>query len=106
MEVPVNGVEFLAELREKGIKKKPNFRDLTRFFDQKARQKGIPFSGQFELTPLCNLDCKMCYVHLNPDQLRGRSVLSVAEWKDIMHQAFEAGMFQASLTGGECLAYT
>ncbi len=105
MEVPVNGVEFLAELREKGIKKKPNFRDLTRFFDQKARQKGIPFSGQFELTPLCNLDCRMCYVHLNPEQLRGRAVLPVSEWKDLMTQAFQAGMLQASLTGGECLAY-
>lgn len=105
MEGTVNGVEFLAELRKKGGKKKPNFRDLTGLLDQKARQKGIPISGQFELTPLCNLDCKMCYVHLNPDQLRGRSVLSVVEWKDIMHQAFEAGMFQASLTGGECLAY-
>ncbi|QTE67989.1 radical SAM protein [Clostridiales bacterium] len=106
MEGPVKGVEFLAQLREQGGRKKPNFRDLAGLLDQKARQKGIPISGQFELTPLCNLDCKMCYVHLNPDQLRGHSVLSVAEWKDIMHQAFEAGMFQASLTGGECLAYS
>ena len=105
MEGPVKGVEFLAELRKKGIKEKPNFRDLTKLLDQKARQKGIPISGQFELTPLCNLGCKMCYVHLTPEQLAGRSVLSVSEWKDLMTQAFQAGMFQASLTGGECLAY-
>lgn len=105
MEGPVSGVEFLAELREKGGKKKPNFRDLARFFDQKAREKGIPITGQFELTPLCNLDCRMCYVHLKPDQLRECSVLSVPEWKELMTQAFRAGMFQAALTGGECLAY-
>lgn len=105
MEGPVKGVEFLAKLREKGGRKKPNFRDLTSFIDQKARQKGIPISGQFELTPLCNLDCRMCYVHLNPDQLRGHSILSVAEWKRLIDEAFQAGMIQATLTGGECLAY-
>ena len=105
MEGPAKGVEFLAELREKDGKKKPNFRDLTRFFDMKARQKGIPISGQFELTPLCNLDCRMCYVHLMPEQLKGRSVLSVSEWKSLIDQAFQAGMMQATLTGGECLAY-
>ena len=42
MEGPVKGVEFLAKLREKGGRKKPNFRDLTSFIDQKARQKGKP----------------------------------------------------------------
>ena len=105
MEGPVKGVEFLAELREKGIKKKPNFRDLSKLLDEKARKKGIPISGQFELTPLCNLRCKMCYVQMTPEQLAGRSVLSVSEWKNLMTQAFQAGMFRASLTGGECLAY-
>ena len=105
MEGPANGAEFLAELRKRGERKKPNFRDLSRFFDQKARQKGIPISGQFELTPLCNLNCRMCYVHLDPGQLRGRSVLSVSEWKDLMTQAFQAGMIRTTLTGGECLAY-
>ena len=105
MEAPASGVEFLAELRERGLKKKPNFRDLTRYFEQKARKKGIPIGGQFELTPLCNLNCRMCYVHLTPEQLQGHSILSVPEWQKIMHQAFEAGMITASLTGGECLAY-
>ena len=105
MEEPISGVEFLAELRKRGKKEKPNFQDLTELFDRKARQKGIPISGQFELTPLCNLNCRMCYVHLTPEQIEGRHVLSVSEWKDIISQAFEAGMFQVTLTGGECLAY-
>ena len=105
MEEPANGVEFLTQLREKSKMKKPSFRDLSRFFDQKAREKGTPISGTFELTPLCNLDCGMCYVHLNPEQLQGNTVLSVSEWKKLMDQAYQAGMFQATLTGGECLAY-
>ena len=29
----------------------------------KADERGIPLSGTFELTPRCNLDCRMCYIH-------------------------------------------
>ena len=105
MDGPVSGVEFLAELRDKGGKGKPSFRDLSRFFEWKAREKGIAINGTFELTPLCNLGCKMCYVHLLPEQMEGYTPLSVSDWKSIMEQAFKAGMFQATLTGGECLVY-
>ena len=65
----------------------------------------MPLNGQFELTPLCNFDCKMCYVHLDGDQLKGREILSVPVWKELMIQAWKAGMVKAALTGGECLAY-
>ena len=105
MEQPVNGLKYLAEMRGKHNGKTPTFRDVYGYLEAKAREKGIPFAGQFELTPLCNLSCKMCYVHLMPDQLNGHSVLSVSIWKDLMRQAWEAGMLQATLTGGECLAY-
>ena len=105
MEEPKTGVEFLAQLREKNGKQRQSFRALFAYMEQKARQKGTGIFGQFELTPLCNLNCKMCYVHLNPEQLKGRSVLPVSTWKDIMYQAWQAGMIHATLTGGECLAY-
>lgn len=105
MEGPKTGAEFLAQLREKNGKQRQSFRDLFEYLEGKARQKGIGVFGQFELTPLCNLNCKMCYVHLMPEQLKERSVLSVSAWKDIMYQAWQAGMIHATLTGGECLAY-
>lgn len=73
------------------------------FMDVRARERGIPFKGTFEITPLCNLDCKMCYVHLNKDQLCGKSPLSAERWEQIMTEAIEAGMMYACLTGGECL---
>ena len=105
MSEPVNGFEFLEQLRQRSENRNLKYKDYSRFLEHKARQKKIPFSGQFELSPLCNLDCGMCYVHLNPEQLQGHSVLSVKAWKDLMHQAWEAGMMQAALTGGECLMY-
>ena len=105
MDEPLNGFEYLEQLRKKNGKQIQRTKDLQHFLDIKAREKGIPVSAQFELTPLCNFSCKMCYVHLNPDQLNGRDILPVETWKDLMYQAWEAGMIQATLTGGECLAY-
>ena len=72
-----------------------------------ARTRGIPLHGTFELTPLCNLDCRMCYVHLSASQLEktGGSLLTTAQWKQIMEQAADAGMLHATLTGGEALTY-
>ena len=105
MEEPLNGFEYLEELRKRNGKQTQRYMDLARHLDFKAREKRVPISGQFELTPFCNFNCKMCYVHLNPNQLNGKSVLSVETWKNLMHQAWEAGLMHASLTGGECLTY-
>ena len=56
-------------------------KELMQFLDIKARDKGIPMGGHFELTPLCNFDCKMCYVHLTKEQLHGRPLVTAEEWK-------------------------
>ena len=100
-----DGFDFLAKLQEKTGKEYGAFSTLERFLDQKARKMGIPLTGQFELTPLCNFDCKMCYSHLTADQLRDRAITTTEQWKDLMHQAWEMGMYNIVLTGGECLAY-
>lgn len=102
---PRNGFEYLKTLREKDIGEKRGFYELHKYLDRKAREKGIPIYGQFELTPLCNFDCKMCYAHLTKEQLKNDSILTVAQWKEIMRQAWEMGMIKATLTGGECLSY-
>ncbi len=106
MDKPQNGFEFLEELRKKNGKQVQTQSAFAEYLDTKARIKGIPLHGQFELTPLCNFDCKMCYVHLNSEQLAGQKVMTADTWKDLMYQAFEAGMISATLSGGECLTYT
>ena len=105
MEGLINGFDYLAQLRKENGKQVQSRQDLFDYLEAKARIKGIPLIGQFELTPLCNLNCKMCYVHLLPEQLKGRSVLPVSVWKDLMYQAYKAGMIHASLSGGECMTY-
>ena len=100
-----DGFELAEQLRKKNGKQYQSFDALHDYLALKARKKGIPLSGKFELTPLCNFNCRMCYVHLDVNQLKNQSILPVEAWKDLIHQAWEAGMITATLTGGECLAY-
>ncbi len=97
--------ELLRQLDEQGITDHRRYERVRTFLNFKARDKNIPISGSFELTPLCNLDCRMCYVHLQKEQMRGAQLLTTGQWKDIMQQAIDAGMMYARLTGGECLTY-
>lgn len=69
-----------------------------------TKEKGIPFSGTFELTPRCTLNCPMCYVHLQEEQMP-KAELSTQQWIDLIEQAAEAGMMHARLTGGECFLH-
>lgn len=78
---------------------------MNRYLEMKARKRGVPLHGTFELTPLCNLDCRMCYVHLSKGQMRGRELLTTAQWMELMEQAIGMGMLNATFTGGECLTY-
>lgn len=105
MEESANCREYLKKLREDSGKEEQSFTIISEYLEKKAREKGTPIRGQFELTPLCNLNCRMCYVHLSKDQLHGRPLLTVNEWKNLILQAWKTGMFQATLTGGECLTY-
>ena len=60
-----------------------------------------PVSVQFELTPRCNFDCKMCYVHNQDSNKLKSKELSTDQWKSIMDDAFSNGMMFETLTGGK-----
>lgn len=97
--------QLIARLDAANIHDYRRYEAVRKFLNFKARDKGVPISGSFELTSLCNLDCKMCYVHLNKAQMQGAQLLTVGQWAQIMQQAIDAGMMYARLTGGECLTY-
>ena len=105
MTEPRNGYEFLKQLAEKRDNERLSLHEFYDYLEPKAREQGVPMHGSFELTPLCNFNCKMCYVHLTKEQMRERSLLTTDQWKEIMRQASEAGMIRATLSGGECLSY-
>ncbi len=78
---------------------------MRMFLDSRAREMSVPLKGVFELTPLCNFDCKMCYVHLNASQICDKPLLKAEDFEKIMLDAINCGMMYATLTGGECLTH-
>lgn len=75
---------------------------VTEYLYRKATAAGIPLSGTFELTPLCNMDCKMCYVRLSPQAQEQIAPLAEGErWLQLARQASDGGMLYLLLTGGE-----
>lgn len=97
--------ELIARLRSEGADPLTYDWAMRKYLESRARQKGVPVKGTFELTPLCNFDCRMCYVHLEAEKLRSCQLLTADEWENIMSQAIDSGMMYATLTGGECLTY-
>lgn len=98
--------ELFAELDARGIQGDVRTFYIQNYLSRKMSSYMVPQTGVLELTPFCNLDCKMCYVHLRPDQMPSQShLLSVDQWKEIIRQAVDAGMMIANVTGGECLTY-
>ena len=68
---------------------------------EKAFAEAIPISGTFELTPRCNFNCRMCYVHLKPEQIpKYGKELTAKEWINIARVAKEAGTTWLCVTGG------
>ena len=98
-------MDLLEDLEREGIEGFQKKKIFDRFQNFQARMRGVPQNGGFELTPLCNFDCKMCYVHLTKQQMAEETLLSTQQWIEIMSQAIDRGMIHADLTGGECLAY-
>lgn len=69
---------------------------------KKAGTMHIPLTGAFELLPVCNLHCKMCYVRKSMAEVNAAGGLIPAEqWLDWASQARDAGMLYPLLTGGE-----
>ena len=68
----------------------------------KAAARRIPISGTFELTPLCNFACRMCYVRKTPEQVKAhdRAMLEFDDWLRIAREGREQGLLFLLLTGG------
>ena len=70
----------------------------------RAAQRHVPLGGTFELTPRCNLNCKMCYVRLDTSEMKkiGRE-RTAKEWIALAREAADEGTLNLLITGGEPL---
>ena len=78
--------------------------DYSASLFEKCKQRRVPYHASFELTPYCNFNCNMCYIHLSPEQaaLRGK-LLTTEQWLDLAKQAKKMGVITLEITGGEAI---
>ncbi len=72
----------------------------------KAKKHKFPINGSIELTPLCNMNCDMCYVRLKKeDTERMGKVMDADKWLSLGADMKDAGVVFLLLTGGEPLLH-
>lgn len=90
----------------KGMDEKNRIIALNYYLDKATRDSKLLRSIYFEITPLCTLDCKMCYVKLKPHEVdQHDKILTGEEWISIAKQALVLGVEYLTLTGGECMLH-
>lgn len=98
-------LQAVDQMRSQGVQPDDDRKWLYSYLEEKCRDRFIPWHGKFELTPMCNLDCRMCYVHLDTENYDEDELISTERWIKIFDAAREMGMLDATLTGGECLTH-
>ena len=80
---------------------------LTEYLYQRSSALHYPLSGTFELSPVCNFACRMCYIRKTQREVDAspRPIFTLADWRRIAAEAREAGMLFLLLTGGEPLLW-
>lgn len=58
---------------------------LTGYLFARASRMGTPLSGTFELSPVCNFACRMCYVRKTAAEVAAspRPLRTLEQWLDI-----------------------
>lgn len=80
------------------------YNQISEYLHNKAMRARVPLSGTFELTPVCNMDCRMCYVRMSrPQQEAIAPLRTTEEWLELARTAKDRGMVFLLLTGGEPL---
>ncbi len=80
---------------------------ISDFLFRKASRERIPLNVTMELSPVCNFQCKMCYVRKTEAQIRreGKCLHTWEQWLELAKQLREAGTLYLLLTGGEPFLY-
>ncbi len=80
---------------------------LTNWLYTQASKSKLPLSGTFELSPVCNFACRMCYVRKTQREVDNspRRILTLEDWRRIAREGRDAGMLYILLTGGEPLLW-
>ena len=78
-----------------------------KYLCDRAFETITPIMGTFELLPICNMNCNMCYMRMSVEEMKrsGARMLNADEWLHIAGEMAERGTLFLLLTGGEPLLH-
>lgn len=72
----------------------------------KADLNKLPFCATFEISPICNMDCQMCYIAQKKKEVENNGgLLDIDFWINLGKQAIKEGLLFVLITGGEPFLY-
>lgn len=94
-------------MKDKTTKLDQNYAPLTELLFQKATKNRIPLNGTLELSPICNMNCKMCYIRKSVKEVEEhtRPMMRLDEWLSLAEEMKRQGTLYLLLTGGEPLLW-
>ncbi len=76
--------------------------ELVESLYRKADLLHVPLGGVFEISPVCNMNCRMCYVKKSMAEVEKEGgLLSLEQWVSFAEEAKKNGTLFLLLTGGE-----
>lgn len=80
---------------------------VSDYLYRKASTRKIPLGAGFELSPVCNFACRMCYLRKTAAQIKaeGKRVRDWTEWLELAEACRKEGTLFLLLTGGEPFLY-
>lgn len=80
--------------------------NIARILIDRAREARQAINATFELLPVCNLDCKMCFIRTDMETVKKKGgLIPVEKWLDLAKEMQEYGVLFLLLTGGEVFLY-
>lgn len=80
--------------------------NIVRAMRVQARTERIPLTVNMELLPVCNLNCKMCYIRTEMSVVEKMGgLLPASKWIGLAKEMLEEGTLFLLLTGGEVFLY-
>ena len=79
---------------------------FEKYLSNKADLEKIPFSATFEISPICNMNCEMCYIVQKKQEVKENGgLLDIDFWVNLTKEAVKKGLLFVLITGGEPFLY-
>lgn len=80
---------------------------LGRYLRGVMAERKVPLNVTFELLPVCNLNCQMCYIRMSQSEFNnsGYTLLRFDDWKYYIDEFVKLGTELFTFSGGECMLH-